>query len=475
VEVVPAPPPPAAAEAPATWVDGSALEGGDGSELRPFKTLQAALAAAPAPRRVALRAGLYRGPFTLPDRLRVEGPETAVLYVDGADGAVVSPAGSAELEGLSIQGGEVGLRVARGRVTGRALHFSGQRRAAVQVEGGQIELSGSELKATVSETVGVGVGRGRAQVTGSRFEGPFRRAVAMPWPMARDAAADGTADGALEVAGCRFDQAVTAVHAVGGRVRLDDLSASGGRGPAVFLASGQAEVRSLRVDGHEYALQARGMQSLDVKDLTAVRPERSGVAVVNGRATLEDLTVVSSGDFGAVAAIGAEVVVKRFRLHRPGAYGITARDATLTVVDGEISEVLPDRDGGAGDALHLRDARAVVERVSVRQAAGVGLLAAQASRVEARSLILQGCRWGGLVVETLADLEGTSVVVQDSGGAALAVPGDASARVDLLVSERNAEGALWADCASGAKVHLTRVREDGPPGRSLPCVREPGR
>lgn len=453
---------PEGSRGPAIWVDAFALEGGDGSEVRPFKTLQAALAAVPAPRRVTLRPGLYRGPFVLPEGMWIDGPEAAVLYVDGPEGAVIAPAGSAELEGFSIQGGKVGLRVVRGTVAGRALHFSGQRGTAALVEDGRLDLSGSDLKATVTETVGVGVGRGQARISGSRFAGPFRRAVAVQ-------------EGALEVIGCRFEQAVTAVHAVGGRTRLEDLSVSGGRGPAVFLASGSATVRSMRVDGHEYALQTRGMEALSVEDLISVGAERSGVALVGGRATLEDIAVVASGDHGAVAVVGGEVVLRRFRLHRARAYGITARGADLTVLDGEISELLPDASGGAGDAIDLRGTRAVVERVAARGVAGVGLLAAQGSRVEARSLVLQRCRWGGLAVETLAELRATSVTVQDSAGAALTVPGNASAQVDLLVSERNAEGALWAECSSGAKVRLTRVREDGPRRRSLPCVREPGR
>src|SRR5262245_30643699 len=84
-------PPPAPVE---LWVDASALEGGDGTEARPLKTLGAALESARAvgAAHVHVRTGLYRGPFTLPAGWAIDGPESAVLFVEGAEGQVLSAA-----------------------------------------------------------------------------------------------------------------------------------------------------------------------------------------------------------------------------------------------------------------------------------------------------------------------------------------------------------------------------------------------
>jgi hypothetical protein len=85
------------------WVDGEAKAGGDGSELAPFRTIEAAAAAAQAGDTVRVRPGVYRGQVTPP---RSGTPGAWIRFVaDGTgmelDGGETIPTskGWAELEG----------------------------------------------------------------------------------------------------------------------------------------------------------------------------------------------------------------------------------------------------------------------------------------------------------------------------------------------------------------------------------------
>lgn len=438
------------------WVDAAALEGGDGTEARPMKSLAAALGRAGA--RVRVRTGLYRGPFSLPAGAELEGPESAVLFVEGGEGAVVTVAGEGRVAGVSLQGGAIGL-AAGGRVRAEGVHCSGQRQAAVEVRGGELELSRADVRASLSEVIGVSVARGKVRVVDSAFAGPFRRAVQ---------AQGGEAE--VTVERTRFAEAVTAVQLVGARGHLRGLSAHGGRAAAVFVGTGgEVEIDGLEVDGHEYALLARDAK-VTARAVTSRGAERAGIGLVHARCRLEDVSVSGSGSSGAVEVVGGEVELRRFRIERAGTYGVHARSAKVAISDGEIDGVAAEEDGTLGDGVHLRDVKGTVERVSVRQAGGSGLLVAEGSDVRGAELALERCRWGGVVVETLSTFVGKTIAARDCAGAALAVPSKAAASVEGLTSARNQEGAVWAECGEGARVTLRGLTDDAPRPRQ-PCVR----
>jgi len=441
------------------WVDGSAPEGGDGTEARPLKSLAAALGRAGA--RVRVRTGMYRGPFALPAGAELEGPESAVLFVEGGEGAVVTVAGDGRIAGVSLQGGAVGL-VVSGRVRAEGVHWSGQRRAAVEVRGGELELSRVDVRAAMSEVVGVSAARGKVRVLDSAFSGPFRRAVHGQG-----------AEVEVTVERTRFADAVTAVQLVGAGVRghLKGVSARGGRAAAVFVGGGgELEIDGLEVDGHEYALLAREAQ-VTARRVTSRDAERAGIGLVGSRGRLEDVSVSGSGSSGAVEVVGGELELRRFHIERATSYGIHARSAKVALSDGEVVEVAGEGDGTAGDGVHLRDVKGTVERVTVRRAEGGGMLVAEASDVRAAELTLERCRWGGVVVETLSTFTGKTIAVRDCSGAALSVPTQATASVEGLTSARNQDGAVWAECGEGARVTLRGVTDDAPRPRQ-PCVRQ---
>jgi hypothetical protein len=386
----------------------------------------------------------------------LEGEGQVVLFAEGS-GPALTASGEVRLVGLTVQGGATGL-VAQGSLVLERVQLSGQRQAAVRMDSGLLRASGCTFQASVSDTLGLVLGAGvRAQVEDSAFLGPYWRGI------------QSRGIGRLSVERCRFEGPVTGLHQVGGEALVRRSTLSGGRGPALYMARGSLRVEQVVVRGHEYGLQTRQVDPLTVREFASVSADRAGLGLVESRADLEDVLVVDSGAHGGLQVVGGEVVARRLRIHHPESSGVNVRGAKLTLSGGEITAV-QERGGSEGNAVELRGATATLEGVTVVGAAGIGVLAAEGSSVALRDLWLERCRWAGVAVETRAEVKGSSLVVRDSPGSALALPGEGRAEVDGLSSEHEAEGPVWAECERGAQVRLSRLRDDGP-ARTFPaCV-----
>lgn len=453
-----APAPALAAPSPARtlWVDASAPTPGDGSAEHPFKSLGQALQAPGRPLSIRLRSGLYAGPFTLPDGTALEGEGQVVLFVEGTE-TVVTTRGDVRLTGLTVQGGATGIE-AEGRLVLDRVQLSGQRRAVVRLASGAVEARGCTFQASVSDTSGLLLEAGtRAAVVDSAFLGPYWRAI-----HARGVQR-------VTVDGARFEGPVTGLHQVGGEARVTRTTFTGGRGPALFMARGALTVERTSVKGHEYALQTRQVSPLVVRDFASVSADRAGMGLTETRAELEDVVVVESGPYGGLQLIESDVTARRVHLHRPMGSGISTRGGKLDLREAIITVVREEREGG-GNAVELRQTAAQVSGLTVLGAAGICLLAAQTSQVQVQDLWLDRCRWAGVTAETQAQVRGGLVWVSGSPGAAVAVPGDGSVEINRLISEQNADGAVWAECERGAKVRLKGLKEDGPARPKPACV-----
>ncbi len=253
-------------------------------------------------------------------------------------------------------------------------------------------------------------------------------------------------------------------------MRVQRTSFAGGRGPALFVAHGRLELSDVDVHGHEYAVQCSEGATLTAHRFSSTRADRAAIALARASAELEEIVIVDSGSFGGLQLLGATASLRRFWIHGAEAYGIHARDSRLAIIDGAITQV-KDRGGEAGDAVHVRGGSALLDSAFVRVAAGAGVLAAEGAELSMRDVVLENCRWAGLIAETLARVRGSSVLVRNAGGAAIVVPGEANVQVDLLSSESNSQGAVWAECESGAHVILTRLAGDSLGGATSRCVR----
>lgn len=447
------------------WVDGRGREAGDGSRARPFASLSEALARVPGGAssvRVHLAPGRYPGPFVLPAGLELVGAgEGSVLHGEGAGPVVRAPEGVL-LRSLALEGGSWGLEAA-GPVRLEAVHFRRQGAGAVRVEAGQLTVVGGTFEAEGTGAVGVLlVGGSRAEVREAAFTGSFRRGVE-----ARDAE--------VELESVRFRGPLTALYQAAGRVHLRRVMVEGGRQVGLevglFVQRGTLRLEDVTVTGHEYGLQSM-KATLEGRGFTSVRAARAGVALIGSQAELEDTVVLGSGGFGGVSLVASEVVLRGLRVEGAQEYGLSATRGRLRLERAVITG-LTTRDGDAGDGLHLRGAQAEVEGLVVREAAGVGVLAAQGSQVVLREVSLESCREAGVWAETLAHVTAVGLEVRGSGGPALVALEDGVLRVDALTARDNAAGLVMADCQGATGVTLGRVSGQGvepEAGAGLACV-----
>ncbi|MFY0564867.1 hypothetical protein ACN28E_13505 [Archangium lansingense] len=401
------------------WVDGTRSEAGDGSRTRPFASLSEALARVQEggpPVRVHLAPGRYRGPFVLPAGLELVGAgEGSVLYGEGAEPVIRAPGG----------------------VLLKDLAFEAEGKGAVGV---------------------LLVGGSRAEVREATFTGAFKRGVE-----ARDAE--------VELESVRFHGLVTALYQEAGRVRLRHVSVEGGSEAGLFVQRGTLRLEDVTVTGHEYGLQSM-KATLEGRGFTSVRALRAGLALVGSQAELEDTVVLDSGGFGGVSLVASETVLRGLRVEGGEEYGVSVSRGRLQLERAVITG-LKTRDGDAGDGLHLRDAQVEVEGLLVREAAGVGVLAAQGSQVVLREVSLEACREAGVWAETLAQVTAVGLEVRGSGGPALVALEDGVLRVDALTAWDNAAGLVMADCQGATGVTLSRVTGQGvgtATGPGLTCV-----
>ncbi len=436
------------------WVNPGAPSSGDGTREKPFKSLEEALVGLTGPAVLHLATGMYKGPFRTPAGVRIEGSRATLLYVEQGE-MVLEPQGALGLSNLVVQGGKVGIRSGH-RLELEEVELSGQREKAVVMSAGHLRARTTRFVGTVSETVGVhAAGPVTVELSGSSFTGAFRRAIAAE------------AGATVRVNSSRFQGPATAVHSLRSGVELRDVDVSGGRGVGIFAAGGVLKLQSVRVFGHEYGVLARDGTQVDATALSCIRPDRAGVGLVEANARLEEVVIVETGSYGAIHQVGGELELRRFVIRAADAYGINVNAGRLIAEDGAIVGVA-DTGGGAGDGIHLRRSRARISGVSVRDTVGSGVLAAEGAQVALRDLVLERNKWGGVLAETGARVEGASIVVSASSSA-IAVPGDALVRMDALTARDSAQGLVWAECSQGAEVQLART-SGGAGGLKVPCV-----
>ncbi|REG24429.1 hypothetical protein ATI61_11437 [Archangium gephyra] len=439
------------------WVDAARGGAGDGSRARPFASLSELLARGPgggAPVRVHLAPGRYPGSFLLPAGWELVGAG-AVLHGAGTEPVIRAPEG-VRLKDLVIEGGTWGLD-ASGAVRLEAVRLRGQGLGAVRMESGRLTVEGGGLEAAGTGAVGVFLGAGsRAELRGTTFTGAYRRGVE-----ARNAEA--------ELESVRFRGPQTALYQEAGRVRLRHVSVEGGREVGLFVQRGTLRLEDVTVTGHEFGLQSM-KATLEGWGFTSVRAVRAGVALVGSQVELEDTVVLGSGAFGGVSLVASETVLRGLRVDGAEEYGLMVTRGRLRLERAVLTR-LTTRDGESGDGLHLRDAQVEVEGLVVREAAGVGVLAAQGSQVVLREASLESCREAGVWAETLGRVTAVGVEVRGSRGPALVAMADGVLRVDALTARDNAAGLVMADCEGATGVTLGRVtgqgRETGP---ALACV-----
>ena len=346
----------------------------DGSEARPFSSLQAALNGAPAGALLRIDAGVYRETLVITRSVVLLGRgagRTRLVAVDARATALEGRAADhVQIHGLSIEGGATCAVFTGGAVKLQKVELRGCSDAALVGRGAEIELASS----TVSDVSGGREGRGidlqggSLEARGVVFHDAGRRAIQL-----------NGAKGLLEDVEVR-GSSLSALQATGGadaRVVRGDYE---GRGGATLYAGGShLRVESARVRRGEYAvLGFRGAELAVIGgDLTDYSV--AGVAMVNSHGSVENVTLARGGTDAAISITRSDgkkpVLLVDNRMSNPGTMGVHVTESAVTARGNTITGAKLDAEKDLGDAFYAVDSRLVIEQNVMRGNAGSGVTA----------------------------------------------------------------------------------------------------
>ncbi len=422
---------------PELWVDAFSAPGGDGSRERPLRVVPSPI---PDGVHLHLRSGLYAGPFSLGNGTQLEGHGEVVLT--GGAGEVVLSASDATLVGLSLQGGDVGLLAGK-NVKATRVRLSGQRRLAARVVG-DLSLEGVTAVASVEGIDGLQVDRGGAlSVKGGVFSGGFRRAVT-------------TEGGRLSLTQLEGEGVKSLVHAIDAELQLTTASAIAGVGPALFIAGGHAQLTKLSVRGHEFGLQLAREADVTVDGLVVSGTAQACVSEVNAKLTLRRAELSACGLSGAVMLLGGATKLSQLTVGNTREVGVLLRQGALSLEDSTFSFISASGDA-LGDAVHVRDAVARLDRVRVTDVDGSALFASALAEVTGGSLEVERSHQAALFVERGSQVTLESLLVRGGFGPSVIVPDAAKVTLGTLSVAGGNDLPVYAECQAGARVALGRL------------------
>jgi len=346
----------------------------DGSEARPFSSLQAALDAAPAGALLRIDAGVYRETLviTRPVVLLGRGAgRTRLVAVDARATALEGrSADHVQIHGLSIEGGATCAVFTGGTVKLQKVELRGCSEAALVGRGAQIELASS----TVSDVSGGRDGRGvdlqggSLEARGVVFHDAGRRAIQL-----------NGAKGLLEDIEVR-GSSLSALQATGGAdARVIRGHYEGGGGATLYAGGSHLRVESARVRHGEYAVLGFRGAELAVIGGELTDYSVAGVAMVNSHGSVENVTLARGGTDAAISITRSDgkkpVLLVDNRISNPGTMGVHVTESAVTARGNTITGAKLDAEKDMGDAFYAVDSRLVIEQNVIRGNAGNGVTA----------------------------------------------------------------------------------------------------
>src|SRR6185312_11786372 len=313
------------AATPVLHVSANARLGGDGSAERPFTRVVDAVSKAPDGSTIAVETGLYEGQLELARPIRIEGHGQVVLAAPSGADIEIRIRADVSIDGVSIQGGRVGVQVDQGKAQLAHVKLRGQPDVAMVCgAGAQCALVDVEMQSSFPQAVGLR-GPGTIDVANARFTGPFRRAVELK-------------AGTLTGDGLEIDGAVTGLHAIGANVELRNARFDDLRGSCTFAAKGTLTLREPVFSGCDVAMELRDDAKATLIGAVAAGCERAVVASIQSHVTVRDLVAVGPSRDAVLMLVDGDVNLEDVRLRLPGPTGVMMRGGTLRfrnlVVDG---------------------------------------------------------------------------------------------------------------------------------------------
>ena len=346
----------------------------DGSEARPYRSLNDALAAAPAGALVRVDDGTYREAVVIrrPIVLIGRGPgRTRIVAPDGAAPALeVRGADHVQIHGMSIESGAVCARFSGGTHKLQKVDLRGCSQAGIVGRGAQIEL----VSGTISDVGGGREGRG-IDLDGGGLEA---RGVVLQAAGRRAVVLNG-ARGLLEDVVVR-GSALSALQATGGAdVRVVRGSYEGLGGAALYAGASKLRVEGARVRWGEYGVLGFRGAELAISGGELSDYSVAGVAMVGAHGTVENVTIARGGTDAAISVTRADgkkpVLLVGNRIASPGTMGVHITESAVTARENSITGARLDAEKDMGDAFYAVDSRLVIEQNVMRGNAGSGVAA----------------------------------------------------------------------------------------------------
>lgn len=425
------------------WVDGSAPLGGDGSQVRPFKTVPALDGGV----HLHLRSGLYEGPFRFPPGTVVTGHGVAVLFIDGLGPVVTHAGGALRLERLLLQGGTVGLSTTEGGVWLDEVKFSGHGKTFVDARNTLLVGTRLELTSNIPATIGFRQLGGRLQLRDVKLSGPMQHGVK-------------ATETALAFDAVQFEGPATGVLLLDGSLEGAGLRFAGGQAAALHVLDAGVTLSNVDVTGHEYGVLGAGAVSID--GLTVRGPQQSGVSLLGGTSTLAHVRVERAGNMGGLQLLGGRHTLTDIEVKDSNAWGVLVRRAEAAIGALRVSRIRGESAPSGrvlGDGLMVRDGRAGVDALVAEDLDGSALFIANSGSVVARSVEARRCAGGAIFIERSSEATVDSLVARGSAGPSVTALEEAR----LVVRDFSATGgdvSVWADCAEGVRVDIKRPAAD---------------
>ena len=346
----------------------------DGTEARPFPSIQAALATAPTGALLRIDEGTYRENLVITRTVVLLGRgagRTRIVAADARTPVVEARAADhVQIHGLSIEGGATCAAFSGGAHKLQRVELRGCSEAGVVGRGARIELIEGEVSAISGGRDGRGVDLqgGSLSARAVVFRDAGRRAIVL-----------NGASGVLEDLSVR-GSSLSALQATGGADVQVIRGVYEGRGGAALYAGGsRLRVEGARVRRGEYAIL--GFKGAD---LTVVGGELTdysvaGVALVNAHGTVERVTISRGGTDAAISITRADgkkpVLLVDNRISHPGTMGVHVTESAVTARGNTITGAKLDAERDMGDAVYAVDSRLVIEQNVLRANAGSGVAA----------------------------------------------------------------------------------------------------
>lgn len=348
----------------------------DGSEARPFRTLGAALRAAPSGALLEVGEGIWRERISISRSVVLMGRgagRTRIVPPPGEAGAAISvdAIDAVQLHGLSVEGAQICVRISGGsrhQLENVELRDCGE--TGLFARGAAIAMAATRVSEVGQGRSGAGV-----ELEGGSLEA---RKVTLFRAGKRGFLLHGArallSDVEVRESGLSALQALDGAEArvVGGIFERHS-------GAALYAGGAKLSVEGARIGGDDFAVIGNRFSEVVVLGGEMTDYHTAGVAMVNSQGSVQKAFIARGGTESAISITRSgrktPVLLVDNRIQDPGTMGVHVTESSVTARGNSITGARLDAEKDMGDALYAIDSELVIEGNVLRANAGSGVAA----------------------------------------------------------------------------------------------------